>query len=290
MMSKLEKVQRYCDAYRQKLQNLEEARLHPIGRKRIRVISISDLHTPFVREDLVQDIIERYSGAEYLVINGDMFDCNLISQFPKSKEIPFAVEYSANSDIVRLAAQHFGRVILVDGNHDAGRFSRELGKLNPTIQFLIKGSPLRHLANGERFNEKGEQLPTIDLPNVMYAGDETGGWWIRIGKTIFAHRLRGFSKAPMSNAIHVANWFLNRGTQFQCLVSGHSHRVGTIPYRNGSLLIDEGALCYPMDYEEDGGCNYSPIDLGYAIVEMDAQGNVDPTQTRHVYLGTYQER
>jgi hypothetical protein len=57
----------------------------------------------------------------------------------------------------------------------------------------------------------------------------------------------------------------------------------------GRIVIDSGALCYPMEYENDGSCNMSPIDLGYAIVEMDRQGNVDSETTMVKYLGTYQD-
>lgn len=288
-MKHFDRVQRYCDGFRDKLGDCEEIRPSPVGKKRTKIVAISDLHVPFCREDLVKEIAKKHSGADECVVTGDLFDCNLISVFPKEKEIPFAIEYAAVFELVYALSQNFGKVTLVDGNHDFGRFAREMGKINPTIKFLVKESPLKYVAEGRSFSPQGEDQGTISLPNVFYAGESGPSWWHRVGKTIFAHRLRGFRKAPMANAAHVADWFINRGTDFQCLVSAHSHRVGMIPYRGGRILIDQGALCYPMAYEVDGGCNLPPMDLGYAIVEMDSKGNVDPVATGPVYLGTYQE-
>jgi len=282
------KVRQYCKAYREKLNSYEEKKPRPVGRKRVRIISISDLHVPFCREDLVQEIVKTYSGAEYCVVNGDLFDNNLISTFPKSKEIPFAVEYAAVMELVQELARNFEQVILVDGNHDAGRFSRELGKLNNSIKFLIKSSPLQYIAEGKNFSSQGEDLGIVNLPNVSYAGENGMGWYTKIGQAIFGHKTSGFRKSPMANAIHMTDWFIKRGTEFQCFVAGHSHKLGLVPYL-GKIVIDQGALCLPMEYEKDGRCTMSPPDLGYAIVELDTRGNVDPVTTRPVFLGTYQE-
>lgn len=246
------------------------------------------MHVPFIREDLVKDIVRKHSGSEYCVVNGDMFDNYAISTFPKQKEIPFAIEYASVMEIVEYLSSHFGKVILVDGNHDAGRFTRELGKLNNNVKFLMKSSPLQYIAEGRKFSPKGEDLGYVNLPNVEYAGDGAPGWYTRIGQAIFGHKTSGFRKTPMANAIHMVEWFIKRGTKFQCFVAGHSHKVGMVPYL-GKIVIDQGALCLPMEYEKDGRCTMSPPDLGYAIVDLDTRGNVDPETTRPVFLGTYQE-
>lgn len=280
-------IKRFCRDYRGKVEHLREKRLEATGKKRTKIVAISDLHIPYQREDLLKDIIAEHRGADVLVLNGDLFDNSLISKFPKEREIPFAIEYAAAFETVVWLSQSFGQVILIDGNHDAGRFTREIGKLNPTILFLVRGSPLKYIAEGRRFSPSGEDLGTISLPNVVYAGDTGSGWWYKIGQTIFAHRLRGFNKAPMANAVHVASWFLSRGEKFQCIVNGHSHRVGMTYYR-GRIIIDQGALTLPMAYEEDGSCNLPAPDLGYAVITMDQFGNVDPKETYPVHLGTYE--
>ena len=287
-MDNYERVKQLCEGYRNKVSDVEEFRPRTVGTKRQRIISISDMHIPFLREDLIKEIVKAHSGSDYCVVNGDLFDSNIVSFFPKHKEIPFIVEYIAAQELVISLSQHFKKVILVDGNHDYGRFNTEIGKLNVSIQFLVKKSPMKHLADGVRFDSEGNEMTSLYLPNVEYAGDIGHNWWTKIGKVIFGHRLRGFRKAPMANVAWMADWFINRGTDFQCLVAGHSHKQGMIPYR-GKILIDQGALCWPMDYELDGGCSFAPPDLGYAIVDIDNRGNVDTKSSRPVFLGTYQE-
>jgi predicted phosphodiesterase len=279
----------FCKGYRGKLDKFVEKKPEPIGKKRSRILCISDLHVPFWRDDLVNNVIKKYSGCEYCVVNGDLFDNHLISTFPKQKEIPFAIEYALSMEIVKHLAKHFGKVILVDGNHDAGRFTRELGKLNNSIKFLLKSSPLQYIADGRNFSHKGKDLGTINLPNVEYAGETGPGWYTQIGQVIFGHKTGGgFKRAPMANAIQMTDWFIKRGTKFQCFVSAHSHRVGLVPHL-GKIVIDQGALCYPLEYEKSGRCTMPPPDLGYAIIDIDSKGNIDPETTRPVFLGTYQE-
>lgn len=287
-MNSYEKVRRLSHQYRVGIPKRKERKTQTAGKKREKIISIADIHGVFCREDLIEKIVKEHSGADYCVVNGDLFDNYLISKFPKNKEIPIAAEYVVVSELVATLSSHFGKVILVDGNHDSGRFASELSKLSDSIKFLMKTSPLKYVADGMIFSETGEDLGRRYLPNVTYAGDTGTRWWTRVGKTIFAHRLKRARTIPMGNAIAVAEWLMNNGIQFQCLVSAHTHKVGMIEYK-GKLLIDQGALCLPMEYEEDGGCIYKPIDLGYAVVEMDRSGNVDRESTRYVYLGTYQE-
>lgn len=289
-MDHYKKVEKWCKGFTEKkLGRFKEVLPEAYGKKRIKIISISDAHIPFARIDLIKDIVKTHSGADYIVVNGDLLDSYAISTFPKEKHIPFAIEYAAAFELIRDLSKNFGQVILVDGNHEKGRFTRELGKLKEDMKFLIKSSPLESIAEGRHFSPTGEDLGTLNLPNVRYAGDHGPSFYTKIGSVIFAHRLRGFKKGPLGNAAHIANWMIDRGVDFQCIVSAHSHRVGMAPWRQGKLLIDQGCLCYPLNYEMDGGCNLPPMELGYAIVELDVRGNVSMEGTRPVYLGTYQE-
>lgn len=289
-MDKIKRVRNLCNGYRQKLDGLGVSLPSPVGRSRIKIVSISDLHVPFCREDLLKEIIREHSGADYCVVNGDLFDSYLISTFPKNKEIPFAIEYVAVFEIVRLLSQHFKQVILVDGNHDKNRYQREMGKVNPTLRFMVKTSPLKGIADGIMISRTGKEINRLEFPNVIYTGDqkdENQSWWTRIGQCLFVHRTAGFAKNPMANAVHANKWFIDRGTQFQAIVNGHSHHLGKAIHK-GKIVIDQGCLCYPMEYESSGKMTMAPVDLGYAIVEMDRKGNVDPEATRPIYLGTYQ--
>jgi predicted phosphodiesterase len=286
----INRVRDICEKFIGKLDRYELTKPKLTGRKRERGISISDLHLPFTLHDILKDIIKQHSGEDFCVVNGDLFDMSLVNSFMKHQEVPLIEEYNAALFLIRELATNFGEVILVGGNHDDGRYAREISKINPTMMFLVKESPLQHLAEGRMYDERGRYTGSLSLPNVHYVGDEGPSWWYRRGQTIFCHRLRGFRTGPMRNATFMADHFLRRGIKFQCCINGHSHHLGWTPYTGGRLVIDQGALCLPQHYEVDGGGGYSPIDVGYAVVEMDNEGNVNFDYTRPVYLGTYQEK
>lgn len=256
------------------------------GIEREKILVMSDLHFPFARMDLVNEILKEHADADKVVLTGDLFENHLISTFSKERHIPLQIEYAAVFAFVKKLSKMFPQVVLIDGNHDYGRFHRELNKMDPTVFFLMKGSPLQYVAEGYEYDQFGNDLGVCKMDNVVHAVSEGHNWWVKIGKTIFAHRLKGFNKGPMASAVKMADWFINQGISFQALVCGHSHRVGVIPYK-GKLIIDEGALCYPLEYETNGSCNVTPVDLGYALIYQDRHGNVDIEQSGVRWLGTY---
>ena len=288
-MSLLQQLEERSKNLRSILQQYQTNNFPTKGTFRREVISISDLHIPYQRTDLIEEIVKRHAGADTLVINGDMFDAEAISSFYKHKEVPLIHEYLIAQDLLELFSDKFGKVILIDGNHDAGRYTRQLEKLPPPIRFLFRESLMQHLAIGEKYNSKGERTETVPYSNVYYAVNATSGstgWWHREGQAIFCHRLRGFKKNPMANAVHMAQWFRGRGTTFQCLVSGHTHGFGSVIWEQ-KLVIDQGCLCLPMEYEANGSANLSPQVLGYAKISLDRDGHIDVQETCSVLFGTY---
>jgi len=264
--------------------------VHKVKSPLKKILSISDLHLPFCDMSQAKDVILANTDAEDLIINGDLFDSYQISTFSKERHIPFLEEYLMATELIDFCAEHFKRVILVDGNHEVGRFQVEIGKLEPSLRFLQKTSPMAYLAHGDRFSKTGTHIGAEPRDNVIYAGDVSDeSWNIKIGNCLFAHRIRGYKSGPMANITHMADYFIKAGKSFQCLVAGHSHHAGTAPYL-GRLLIDQGCLCQPQGYANSGGCASYPIDAGYAVVYMDASGNVDFSKSRHVYLGIYSQK
>ena len=218
----LKRAKEVCNNYVQNYKKKELSTNPAKGKQRIKILSVSDFHFPFARMDLVENIIKEHSGAEYCVVNGDLFDSYIISKFSKNKEVPFAVEYAAAFALVVELSKNFGEVILVDGNHEKGRFATELQKLNQSIRFLVKSSPLEYIAEGVEFSEAGVYLGTRTLTNVHWAGE--GGkpsWFHHIGGALFAHRLNGYKSGPLANTVDMANHFMKQGTEFQALITGH---------------------------------------------------------------------
>lgn len=282
----LNKINELCNKY----QGVKESQAltKPIPKTDLdEIVSISDLHIPFVRMDLIETIINRTSGARYLVINGDLLEGQLLSNFPKEKHIPFLDEYKAGLYLLKEFSKRYEKVIVIDGNHDTKRYKRLLENMPSTLNFLFPKSPLQLMVAGYDYDYNFEIIEQTYFPNVIYAGDVGDGWWYKIGNVIFAHRQSGFKRGPLANTEAMAQWFVDEGIEFQALVTGHSHQVGKTIWKN-KLLIDQGCLCTSSAYHRDGSCKGLPTVAGYAIVRQDSQNNVDFDRSDYFAFGTYQ--
>jgi hypothetical protein len=65
----------------------------------------------------------------------------------------------------------------------------------------------------------------------------------------------------------------------------NTHKMGSIVFK-GKLIIEQGCACIPMDYEADSKMQYGQQSFGYAVIYMNAKGEVDFDKSRPVYYGT----
>jgi predicted phosphodiesterase/signal recognition particle subunit SEC65 len=274
------------EALKAKILDINTANFEQIGRPKTRattkILTISDLHIPFENTEVIEHAIRKHSDADILVVNGDIFEHYAVSSWPKQKNVVLKWEYQIAIEWMRLFSDTFKEVYLVSGNHEHRLKSYFAANIAPSISFMVDNDMLSRLAKGDDFNEDGQLTPTHSFPNVHY---EPGllSWYIKIGKCIFAHP-RSFSGIPMRTAITTADGFLGR-EEFQALVIGHTHKIGQLIWRD-KLIIEQGCCCVPMDYESDGKAKYLPQAFGYAVIYMDADGNVDFDKTKPVYRGT----
>jgi predicted phosphodiesterase len=250
--------------------------------KLFKVVSISDLHIPFVNDAVVKDMLEKHSDADILVLNGDLLEQYSVSKWPKSKGIVLKHEYQIAVKYIQLFAKHFKRVVLTRGNHDERVAKYFSTNLDPGVSFLTHPDPLERIAKGFDFTPDGTFAQIHKFDNVSYFGGLCG-WWAKVGKTIFAHPSGG-SGVPMRTGINVANYFFQK-EDFDCVVLGHTHKLGSIVYK-GKLVIEQGCACIPMDYEADSKMQYGQQSFGYAVIYMNSKGEVDFDKSRPVYYGT----
>jgi predicted phosphodiesterase len=270
---------------RQRLFNMITDEYSHIGNpkgKLFKVVSISDLHIPFVNDAVIKDMMEKHSDTDILVVNGDLLEQYSVSKWPKSKGIVLQHEYQVAVRYVEMFAKHFKKVVLTRGNHDERVAKYFASNIDPGVCFLTHPDPLERIAKGFDFTETGEFTQVHKFNNVAYFGGLCG-WYAKVGKTIFAHPSGG-SGVPMRTAVNVANYFLEK-EDFDCIVCAHTHKMGQIIYK-GKLIIEQGCACIPMDYEADSKMQYGQQSFGYAVVYMNAKGEVDFDKSRPVYYGT----
>jgi predicted phosphodiesterase len=273
------------ESERQRLFNMITTEYSHIGNpkgKLFKIVSISDLHIPFVNDAVVKDMLEKHSDADILVVNGDLLEQYSVSKWPKSKGIVLKHEYQIAVKYIKLFASKFKKVVLTRGNHDERVAKYFASNIDPGVCFLTHPDPLERIANGFDFTENGDFRQVHSFDNVFYFGGLCG-WYAKVGKTIFAHP-SGSSGVPMRTGINVANYFLEK-EDFDCVVLGHTHKIGQIIYK-GKLIIEQGCACIPMDYEADSKMQYGQQSFGYAVIFMNSKGEVDFDQSRPVYYGT----
>lgn len=255
---------------------------NPVGATQ-KVLTISDLHIPFINKYVIEHAIENHRDAQVLVINGDLFDNYLVSKWPKDKIILLQWEYQIAIRWIKFFAEIFPNVVLVCGNHDQRSIKHFASQIDPVASFLVSADMLDRLAQGYDFTEEGYFEQVHHLPNVHY-NRGLMNWYTVQGKTVFVHPLKGFSTVPGATSLKWSKYFQDR-EDYQCLVMAHTHRQSHL-YRKNRLLLEQGCCCLPMEYEVNGHGTMDGQIFGYATVEMDKVGNVDFDNSKTHYVGT----
>lgn len=237
--------------------------------KEMKILSLSDLHAPFIDFKAVEAAIKDHYDADLLVLNGDVFDGHALSDFDKRDDFDIEIEFKQVFMLLDVLTKKFEQIVWVGGNHDFTRFIRYVSKKfgNGMKKYVMERlNPITYIA------EKYDNL--IIVPHN----------WVQIGKAIFTHP-DGYSSALMSTAMNQAK-YLNANAkeilpnpEFHCVVQGHTHDLGEY-YVNGTKIIEQGCLCTQMDYRFDKPSSRKWV-TGYAVIHLDENGNVDFNWSRN---------
>lgn len=252
-----------------------------------KILSISDLHLPFTRMDVVQAVLEEHADADIVVVNGDLLDGHMYSTFPKSKRLAAIVEYRIAFQLIQFLSENFPKVVIVEGNHDVrpARALKHAGFDTPDTSTLFRPNLLARIANGEELDEFGDLVKKHAFDNVIFQPMES--WYVKIGHTLFVHPHGWAGSQPGANVMKIDQLFRDRflGDTYDSIVIGHTHRCFKGIYNN-RLLIEQGALCGRQDYENKADMKHLHAMNGYAVIYQDLEGNTDFNMSNFVYLGS----
>lgn len=256
---------------------------HPFGKQKTKILSISDLHVPFINHHALSDALHKHKDADIVVVNGDLFDNYSVSVFPKQYRVPLEVEYCMVVEFISLLANTFPKVILVAGNHE-DRFTKTLEKSNNfDIKQFLSTDILELVQKGYQFNHKGKMVKRASLKNVVYEPG-VNNWYCKIGRAIFAHPNPRFTSAIPGRTVISTAKALESQEDFDALIIGHTHRISSF-VDDGKLLMEQGSLCWPMDYAVSNRAIKSRQVTGWSVVYLDSDGKVDFTQSQVEYWG-----
>lgn len=237
-----------------------------------KILSLSDLHAPFINFEAVERAIIDHDDADIVVLNGDVFDGNALSDYDKLRDFDIEIEFKQVFILLDVITRMFDRVYWVGGNHDLLRFVRMVSRKFGTAMknYVFKRlNPIDYIA--EKYNN------VIVVPHQF----------VQIGECVFNHP-DGYSSALMSTAINQernirANMHdLLPYPKFSCLVQGHTHDLGEY-YVNGCKVIEQGCLTYIHDYRFDKPSQRRWV-LGYAVVHLNGDGSVNFNETRNYLI------
>lgn len=251
-----------------------------------KILSLSDIHLPLTRDDLLREVVDKESDTDVVVVNGDLMEGYIFSRFAKSKRIAALDEYHAAFELIFELSRRFPSVVLVAGNHDV-RASKMLGRvgLETEASQVLRPDLLARLANGEKLDATGMLVERVPMDNVFY--DPRESWYAKIGKTLFIHPHGMGSAKPGHTVSRWGERLLHRydDDEVDSIVCGHTHQIykGVI---NSRLYIEQGCMADMLSYHHAPGSpskfNYMN---GYAVIYQDSDGNTNFNMSGPVYLG-----
>ena len=119
----------------------------------------------------------------------------------------------------------------------------------------------------------------LDFDNVTY--QKYDSWYVRIGKTIFAHPDAYFGSWPGQTVVKLMDYFTKRlgSDKFDSVVVGHTHRIYKGVFFN-KMLIEQGAMAARMPYQHKADLRFPHAMNGYAVIFQDEEGNTDFSKSK----------
>lgn len=252
-----------------------------IGRKRIpfkhpqpahqrdatatRYVIAGDFHAPFHCPEVVAELIARESPyTDTLIISGDLMDFYSISRFLKYEHVPIEQEIAGADALLGQLAQAFPDVLIVEGNHDAPRFEKQLRSLlTPEMMHCIE------LLTGG--NLSIVKMLAKRYSNVRFAPQQAGshalGWLTQVGDLVVTHAEK-FSRVPgaalrqieegLADFDHVYNL-----KPWRVLAQAHTHAFSMVPWHADKLLVESGCCCLTHGYQLTARMGGRPQRQGY---------------------------
>ncbi|MCI6458644.1 MAG: metallophosphoesterase [Clostridium sp.] len=246
-----------------------EEKERKLENKKKKIMIINDVHVPYQHDGLL-DEIRKHKDMDYLVIGGDLIDCESCSSFQMLERPTLEEELVAAHEFIQEINKIIdAEIICIKGNHEE-RLEREICKMqNKGLQRLLDSQLLRMLEEGFKFNIGTKRKKYKAIENFKYIDK----WYARLFDNLVICHPKDFSNVPAKIAEKSAEYFLNRGIieKDDIIFIGHTHKFSQIvsTRRQDVFVVENGCSCKPMDYSDRGNLNYGNQVNCYTIVEFE---------------------
>jgi len=253
-----------------------------------KVMLMNDIHLPFERKDVLEEIKKHAHEITHLVIGGDLLDCKSISVFSHSNDLSIIDELKYGYNWLLEVRKILGSeipIILIAGNHEE-RFEKMILK-DMVLQNFIDPKILRMYEEGfELFiGKKREKFSPI--PNLKYVDS----WYTNIDDKIVYCHPKDFSSVDGKMTEKVAEYFLNKKECADVYVFAHTHKYcqQTVARRQGVYVVENGCVCQPHEYANSGKLSFTPQHYCYSIISYNNDEKVNPNNIKVYHLDNTDE-
>lgn len=246
-----------------------EEKERKLENKKKKIMIINDVHVPYQHDGLL-DEIRKHKDMDYLVIGGDLIDCESCSSFQMLERPTLEEELVAAHEFIQEINKIIdAEIICIKGNHEE-RLEKEICKMqNKGLQRLLDSQLLRMLEEGFKFSIGTKRKKYKAIENFKYIDK----WYARLFDNLVICHPKDFSNVPAKIAEKSAEYFLNRGIieKDDVIFIGHTHKFSQIvsTRRQDVFVVENGCSCKPMDYSDRGNLNYGNQVNCYTIVEFE---------------------
>lgn len=246
-----------------------EEKERKLENKKKKIMIINDVHVPYQHDGLL-DEIRKHKDMDYLVIGGDLIDCESCSSFQMLERPTLEEELVAAHEFIQEINKIIdAEIICIKGNHEE-RLEKEICKMqNKGLQRLLDSQLLRMLEEGFKFSIGTKRKKYKAIENFKYIDK----WYARLFDNLVICHPKDFSNVPAKIAEKSAEYFLNRGIieKDDIIFIGHTHKFSQIvsTRRQDVFVVENGCSCKPMDYSDRGNLNYGNQVNCYTIVEFE---------------------
>jgi len=249
------------------------------------VMIINDIHLPFEREDVLEIINKHKNEINTLVIGGDLINCKSISKYPQIKTITLEEELIYTYEFlkkVRKILDNGQKIIIINGNHEE-RWYRDICNLHEKdMQKFINPYLIGMITEGFTIYNEDKKKKYEGLSDIVYIPH----WFVNIDNKIIVCHQKDFSKVKGKMLESATQHFLNRNEEFDVLVITHTHKYssGLVDRFQNKFAIENGCLCQPQKYADNGKLNYAPQSYCYTIIKYNNDEKVNYNNIKTYFL------
>lgn len=253
----------------------------------IKCLVMNDLHIPYQREDILNEI-EKYRNVDYIILGGDIIDCESCSSYDVLDRPSVEEELVAAHDFLckinEIVNPQKTKIIAIRGNHEY-RYSKEIIKMQQKqLQKMLNPNLLSMLSTGFTYYEKNKDITYKGISNFEYIND----WKIKLFDNLIVAHPTDFSGIDGKMCEKVSEHFLNRKMvePDDVIIFGHTHKHSSMKVnrRQGVYVIENSCLCKPMEYADTGKLGYNPQNYGYTYLKFREGEKIDINNIKITHL------